>query len=150
MAGNLQERARHSSSELNMTPMVDVTFLLLIFFMVTASFSLQKSIAFPLQTSEASRQPPIEPPEAQPWVEVRVDESGSFLVLAPEWERESPSKQQLTTSLREVIASSVETMCLAVTVHESAELRSLVDCIDAASIAGFTKTRITQVEFFDN
>ena len=30
--------------ELDMTPMVDVTFLLLIFFMITASFSLQKSM----------------------------------------------------------------------------------------------------------
>ena len=30
--------------ELDMTPMVDVTFLLLIFFMVTASFTLQKSL----------------------------------------------------------------------------------------------------------
>ena len=30
--------------DLDMTPMVDVTFLLLIFFMVTASFTLQKSI----------------------------------------------------------------------------------------------------------
>ena len=33
--------------ELDMTPMVDVTFLLLIFFMVTASFSLQKSLPVP-------------------------------------------------------------------------------------------------------
>ena len=30
--------------ELDMTPMVDVTFLLLIFFMVTASFTIQKSL----------------------------------------------------------------------------------------------------------
>lgn len=33
--------------ELDLTPMVDVTFLLLIFFMITASFSSQKSIAIP-------------------------------------------------------------------------------------------------------
>jgi len=33
--------------EMDLTPMVDVTFLLLIFFMVTASFSIQKSIAVP-------------------------------------------------------------------------------------------------------
>lgn len=38
---------RGDGGELDMTPMVDVTFLLLIFFMITASFSLQKS----LQTS---------------------------------------------------------------------------------------------------
>ena len=33
--------------EMDLTPMVDVTFLLLIFFMVTASFTLQKSIEVP-------------------------------------------------------------------------------------------------------
>ena len=32
---------------MDLTPMVDVTFLLLIFFMITASFSLQKSIEVP-------------------------------------------------------------------------------------------------------
>jgi len=33
--------------ELDLTPMVDVTFLLLIFFMITASFSIQKTLSVP-------------------------------------------------------------------------------------------------------
>lgn len=37
-------RPQSDDDELDMTPMVDVTFLLLIFFMITASFSLQKSM----------------------------------------------------------------------------------------------------------
>jgi len=37
-------RPAGDESEMDMTPMVDVTFLLLIFFMITASFSLQKSM----------------------------------------------------------------------------------------------------------
>ena len=37
-------RPRGDDSGLDMTPMVDVTFLLLIFFMITASFSIQKSM----------------------------------------------------------------------------------------------------------
>lgn len=36
-----------SDDEMDMTPMVDMVFLLLIFFMVTAAFSLQKSIEMP-------------------------------------------------------------------------------------------------------
>lgn len=36
-----------SDDEMDMTPMVDITFLLLIFFMVTASYSLQRSIEVP-------------------------------------------------------------------------------------------------------
>jgi hypothetical protein len=41
-----------TSQDMDMTPMVDVTFLLLIFFMVTASFSVQKSIQRPAQKAE--------------------------------------------------------------------------------------------------
>lgn len=37
-------RAELDESGLDMTPMVDVTFLLLIFFMITASFSMQRSL----------------------------------------------------------------------------------------------------------
>lgn len=40
-------RARIELGQMDLTPMVDVTFLLLIFFMITASFSLQKAIPFP-------------------------------------------------------------------------------------------------------
>lgn len=39
--------AESEFEEMDLTPMVDVTFLLLIFFMITASFSLQKSIQVP-------------------------------------------------------------------------------------------------------
>ncbi len=39
--------AESEFDEMDLTPMVDVTFLLLIFFMITASFSLQKSIQVP-------------------------------------------------------------------------------------------------------
>jgi len=40
-------KARTEFDEMDLTPMVDVTFLLLIFFMITASFSVQKSISVP-------------------------------------------------------------------------------------------------------
>ncbi len=46
-------RRKRDEDEIDMTPMVDVTFLLLIFFMVTAAFSLQKSIEMPRQQTDA-------------------------------------------------------------------------------------------------
>ena len=45
-----------ADNEMDMTPMVDVTFLLLIFFMVTAAFSLQKSIEVPPPDQQESAQ----------------------------------------------------------------------------------------------
>ena len=39
---------KREAEEMDLTPMVDVTFLLLIFFMITASFSIQKTLRTPL------------------------------------------------------------------------------------------------------
>lgn len=43
--------------ELDMTPMIDMTFLLLIFFMVTAAFHLQKGFHFPPEPPATAPQP---------------------------------------------------------------------------------------------
>ena len=46
------KRGELEETEMDMTPMVDVTFLLLIFFLVTAAFTLQKSIDVPKPESD--------------------------------------------------------------------------------------------------
>ena len=62
---------------MDMTPMVDVTFLLLIFFIMTATFSLQKSLQVPTpQPEEASTQAiPEETDEDPEFLTVEVDET---------------------------------------------------------------------------
>lgn len=141
--------AKRPEEELDMTPMVDVTFLLLIFFMVTAAFSLQKSIEVPRQDTDAPSVNVQEEEEDMDMVEIQVDEYGSFLVLAPEWERETPGKQNLITALREAIAGARDGMRLTVKVHEEAKLQALVDAMDAGTIAGYSDLKVTQVSEFD-
>lgn len=129
---------------LDMTPMVDVTFLLLIFFMVTASFSLQKSIAMPNQQSESpSRNHEELTPEE---VTLRVDEYGSFLLLTPQWDMETPAKQRLVDGLRTALVESSAQTSLQIEVHELARLGSLVDAMDAGTIAGFEDLRVRQFD----
>ncbi len=143
-------RQKRKEEELDMTPMVDVTFLLLIFFMVTASFSLQKSIEMPRQqTDQASSNPIDEEPEEKETVTVQIDEYGSFLVLAADWERETPGKQNLIRALKEAIGESNVAVRLAVEVHESAKLQALVDVMDAGTVCGYAELQVTQVEGFD-
>jgi len=65
------EFAQHecgTDQELDMTPMVDVTFLLLLFFMVTAAFNLQKAIVLPTGPSFDST------PAVQETMTIHVDE----------------------------------------------------------------------------
>ena len=143
-------RAKKPEEEMDMTPMVDVTFLLLIFFMVTAAFSLQKSIQMPRQQTEAPSTTVQEDTEDElETVDLEVDEFGSFLVLAPEWERETPGKQNLITALREAAAGRDDAMKLNVKVHESAKMKYLVDAMDAGTIAQYSPIEVTQVEEFE-
>lgn len=144
-------KLRPDDGELDMTPMVDVTFLLLIFFMITAAFSLQKSLESPRQQSDQpSSQPKEEPdPEELDIVTVQINEFGSYLVLAPDWERETPGKQNLILALRDAMGDGSSPVKLDIQVHESAKLQALVDCMDAGTICDYGEVQVTQVEGFD-
>jgi biopolymer transport protein ExbD len=146
----LPPRKKRDDGELDMTPMVDVTFLLLIFFMVTASFSLQKSIQMPRQQSELpSTNNDPDPTDEKDPVELEIDENGGFLVLAPEWEKETPGKQNLISALKEAVGDNRDGMQLNIKVHENAKLQFLVDGMDAGTIAGFAALQVTEVDGFD-
>ena len=142
------KRTPRDEEELDMTPMVDVTFLLLIFFMVTAAFSLQKSIQMPRQQTDAPSTTVVDQEEEDLTpIELQVDEYGSFLVLAADWQEETPGKQNLITTLKR--ANTGGPMRLVIKVHEMCKLQFLVDAMDAGTIAGFNETQVTQVEEFD-
>ena len=83
--------------ELDMTPMVDVTFLLLIFFMVTAAFSMQKSLEVPTPDEDkaASQQRIVDPEDGN--IVVRIDRDSTVWV----GDVEAPSEQDLLVKLRE-------------------------------------------------
>ena len=77
----LTSRLQAEEDDLDMTPMVDVTFLLLIFFMITASFTIQKSMpAQPPQSEQKAAAAALEPddPEEEPvLVEIAADNTVS-------------------------------------------------------------------------
>ena len=87
--------------EVDMTPMIDVTFLLLIFFMVTAAFSLQRSLEIPPPDSENESQ-------SADQIMQNNQESNSVIVRILKdntvWveDREVPSRQELLAVLRDM------------------------------------------------
>lgn len=91
-----------AGDDMDMTPMVDVTFLLLIFFMVTAAFALQKSFQLPPPDANVPSTN-YRPTEEDQVVTVRIDEFNTFHVSAASWdqEQEAPSEQELLRRLRE-------------------------------------------------
>ncbi len=93
-------RSREHES-IDMTPMVDVTFLLLVFFMVTAALALQKSLELPLRAEERAGDRLVVEPEPPEYITVVVDETNSFRVITSVWASQPPGVQDLHIDLRE-------------------------------------------------
>ena len=101
----LHQRAERKGAddEIDMTPMVDVTFLLLIFFMITAAFALQKAIEVPpSDEDEAAPTQTVEDLEKDSIV-VRVDGDNVFWVGSPRWseEQRAPSITDMQARVRD-------------------------------------------------
>ena len=142
-------RRRHKpDDEMDMTPMVDVTFLLLIFFMVTAAFSLQKSLELPAaDASQPSTQATtLDEMEADPqFVIVRVDEYNTYRVTAAAWEheQEAASKPDLLDKLRAAQASGPAPLThMLVMASEEALHERVVAALDAGSAVGMDDVRM--------
>ncbi len=139
----LRSRASSLVAGTDMTAMVDVTFLLLIFFMVTASFTLQTAIAMPRQMSDlASRQAVVVPPPRD-IVSLTVDPQGSFYLASPSGEQQLVGKQSLLTALK-VVSGLNSNARLEILVDSDARLQAMVDAIDAGTIAGFRTLTVTE------
>ena len=82
--------------DVDMTPMVDVTFLLLIFFMVTASFVLQHCLQQPGASDSSVANVTLDTP-----VEVLVDADDQYLLTTPDGsETEAASVREMRAQLR--------------------------------------------------
>lgn len=151
---SMKRKARQpQEADMDMTPMVDVTFLLLIFFMVTASFTMQKSLSIPKPESDqpSTQAKSVEDYEENPdYVVVRVDSLNTFYVSAAHWddEREAPSEQELLVKLRQARedgGSSVPTKMLVIASGEALHER-VVMAIDAGNDVGMEEVQLLSVE----
>jgi biopolymer transport protein ExbD len=132
--------------DLDMTPMVDITFLLLIFFMVTAAFSLQKSLKVPTpdpQDESARAQTLEEIEENDDYVIVRIDEDDTIWVN----ESEAPSEQELLTKLREARQAlpgtgSVGASSMLVLADGDCRHETVVMVLDAGNAVGMENVRL--------
>lgn len=137
----LSRKAEVSQDDgLDMTPMVDVTFLLLIFFMVTAAFALQKSIHIPTPdpTEAATQARTTEMEEEDDFVNVRIDKDSTIWVN----ESEAPSEQELISQLKLARSggSAVDSSGpgkMRVIASGEARHEKVVMALDAGTAAGF-------------
>ena len=129
---------------LDMTPMVDVTFLLLIFFMVTASFTIQKSIAQP--PADLGNIEVVDFPQPEPeFVSVLIDQNDMFYVSSRDEEFECPSEREMRTRLKDV-ANRTDFDRMKILAHADSMHQKVISAWDAGVVAGIENISIEMTE----
>ena len=141
-------RARtEESAAIDLTPAVDVTFQLLIFFMVTASFSMQKAFDVPpAKQTEGVSVAVVVQDESQTAVKVQVDADNSMIVEEQDSKRAS-NYRELLELLKAEKNASPDVTDIQLELHPDSTHETRVIVIDAATQAGFTRVRNKVIEW---
>ncbi|MCG6156282.1 biopolymer transporter ExbD [Rubinisphaera margarita] len=137
--GFVLRRIQSDLDEMDLTPMVDVTFLLLIFFMVTASFSIEKSIEVPVpdpdQQGASQTVMPLEELEDQS-ILVEIDAANRYFIESEVVE----DPRDLPQLLAEVRTRDSKSEVI-IKVDERSHHEAIVAAIDAAQEVGMQRIR---------
>lgn len=130
---------RKDDTEVNMAPLIDVVFLLLIFFMVTTTFREESEIQIDLP--KAANEPMDAMPEA---IEVIIDRDGKFYV-----DDQALINTQVDTLKRAFRQSLGERQNVPVIVSADANAphQAVVKAMDAARQVGLSKLSIATRNF---
>lgn len=124
--------------EVNMTSLIDVVLLLLIFFMVSTSFVKQSQISIRLPEAESSA--PVEETPTQ--IDIMITEQGTYLV----------NNRELVNSRPETIRNALQrvsdgdaSLPLTISADANARHQHVVTAMDVAGKLGFTRISIATV-----
>ena len=123
---NFKGHGRRDEVSLDMTPLIDVVFLLLIFFMLTASFTQAQRLQVELPKAEQGEA--IKDP-AKNWV-IEIDAEGNYALNG-----EALAGDRLTLRLRELLERTDDTVIL-IRADAKTEHQAVVQALDAARAAG--------------
>lgn len=139
---NLRPGHKEESVEVNLTPLIDVVFLLLIFFMVTTTFDrhARLKVSLPESSSKATQQ------QAEPLV-LSIDAKGNYFLN----DRQLVNRQldTLKQALQKTIGrdnKDYKDVALVLRADANTPHQSVVRAMDAASQLGLTRLSIATVE----
>lgn len=139
---NLRPDYKEETVEVNLTPLIDVVFLLLIFFMVSTTFDrhAKLKVSLPESSTKATQQ------QGEPLV-LSIDAKGNYFLN----ERQLVN-QQLDTLKQAILKTvgenheNIKEVALVLRADASTPHQSVVRAMDAASQLGLTKLSIATVE----
>lgn len=125
---------RPETPDINLTPLIDVVFLLLIFFMVTTTFNQFAELRIDLPEAESARET-----QQKPALELAIDAQGRFFIDGREVVNARPAT--LREALRQVVGDDTDRQVViradATTPHQY-----VVTAMDAAGRVGLTRLSI--------
>jgi biopolymer transport protein ExbD len=132
---NLRPR---TEPEVNLTSLIDVVLLLLIFFMVSTSFVKQSQISISLP--EADSVAIVE--EVPEQIDIMITETGTFLVNGRELIN---SRVETIRNALQKVSGGDNTLPLTISADASARHQDVVTAMDVAGRLGFTRINIATV-----
>ncbi len=128
------QRRIQEDLQINLTPLIDVVFLLLIFFMVTTTFTQETRLAVNLPEADGE---PVE--QAPSTIEISVSEGGSYAI-----DGRPLVNAQLDTLMRalEEISGGNKDIALILIADADASHQSVVTAMDAIGQSGFSRLSI--------
>jgi biopolymer transport protein ExbD len=128
-------RRQREAIEVNLTPLIDVVFLLLIFFMVSTTFTRETQLSIDLPEAQGK---PKEAAEQQ--IEILVDESGNYRVNGEALV--DSSMRTLQAAIYKISAGDT-TLPMTISADAQAAHQDVVQAMDAAGQMGFVHLSIT-------
>ena len=116
----------NDEAEINITPMLDIVFIMLIFFIVTTSFVKEKG----LEVSRPSNSPPKEIVKKKGPIVVKIDANGNISMKGRMLERKA-----VEANLEREKAEKPDSP-LIIAAHQDADTEALVIILDAAEAVG--------------
>jgi len=132
---NLRPRTQ---PEVNLTSLIDVVLLLLIFFMVSTSFVKQSQIAISLPQADSSAV--VE--EVPEQIDVMITETGTFLVNGRELIN---SRVETIRNALQKVSGGNNGLPLTISADANAKHQDVVTAMDVAGRLGFTRISIATV-----
>ncbi len=130
---------KHEELEINLVPLIDVLLVIIIFLVVSATFSRINELQINLPTAEANA-----PQEKPLIVEVGVDASGQYTVNKTTLTQ--PSVEAIATALKKAVGSGKEPTII-INADAKATHQSVVNVMEASRQAGYTHiTFATQIQ----
>lgn len=128
------KKRRHidDEAEINITPMLDIVFIMLIFFIVTTSFVKERG----LEVSRPSNAPPKEVKQDKGPIVVRIDSSSLISIQGRILE------QRAVEANLERQKAEKPTSPLIIAAHPEADTEALVTILDAAKAVGIESVSV--------